>query len=49
LQRKNQSLTIRLDADVIEWFKKNGRGYQTQINAVLKTYMIKHQNPKDLK
>lgn len=32
-------LTIRLDHDVVEWFKKNGRGYQTRINAILRSYM----------
>lgn len=38
-----QSLTIRLDADIIEWFKQNGSGYQTRMNAVLKSYMLKHK------
>ena len=32
-------LTIRLDHDVVEWLKKNGRGYQTRINAILRSYM----------
>jgi uncharacterized protein (DUF4415 family) len=32
-------LTIRLDHEVVEWFKKNGRGYQTRINAILRSYM----------
>jgi uncharacterized protein (DUF4415 family) len=30
--------TIRLDADVLEWFKAMGQGYQTKINAVLRAY-----------
>ena len=32
-------LTIRLDHDVVEWLKKHGRGYQTRINAILRSYM----------
>jgi uncharacterized protein (DUF4415 family) len=32
-------VTLRLDADVIGWFKKDGRRYQTRINAALRTVM----------
>jgi uncharacterized protein (DUF4415 family) len=33
-------VTIRLDADVVEWFKAQGqRGYQTRMNSVLRRYM----------
>ena len=32
-------LTIRLDHDVVEGLKKNGAGYQTRINAILRSYM----------
>ena len=31
-------LTIRVDHDVVQWLKKNGRGYQTRINAILRSY-----------
>ena len=37
-----QQLTLRLDADVIAWFKdhaRDGRGYQTSINRVLRDYV----------
>jgi uncharacterized protein (DUF4415 family) len=37
-----QQLTIRLDADVLDWFKRharNGKGYQTDINRVLREYV----------
>lgn len=34
-----ESMTIRLDRDVLEFFRGLGRGYQTRINAVLRTYM----------
>jgi uncharacterized protein (DUF4415 family) len=30
---------VRLDADVLEWFRARGPGYQTRINAVLRRYM----------
>ena len=33
-----QTITIRLDADLLEWLRKQ-KGYQTRINAVLRTYM----------
>lgn len=32
-------LTMRLDSDIVEYFKRNGRGYQSRINAVLRSYM----------
>ncbi len=35
-------LSLRLDEDVVEFFKKLGRGYQTKINAVLKSYVRTH-------
>ena len=31
--------TIRLDADVLDYFKRQGRGYQTKINAVLRHFV----------
>lgn len=34
-----QSLTIRLDADVIAWMKSQGPGYQTRINNLLRSAM----------
>ncbi len=41
-ERKHQ-LTIRLDGDVVEWFKAQGKGYQTHINAVLREYVKAHR------
>jgi uncharacterized protein (DUF4415 family) len=32
-------LTLRVDSDVLTWFKGQGRGYQTRINALLRAYM----------
>lgn len=34
-----QIVTIRLDVDMLEWFKAAGPGYQTRINQVLREYM----------
>jgi uncharacterized protein (DUF4415 family) len=31
-----QQLTIRLDTDVLNWLRANGRGYQTRINRILR-------------
>lgn len=35
-------ISIRLDSDVLEWFKSQGTGYQTRMNAVLRMYMEAH-------
>jgi len=32
-------VTMRIDADVLAWFKKKGHGYQTRINRALRTFM----------
>jgi uncharacterized protein (DUF4415 family) len=39
--RKRQ-LTLRIDSDVLEWYRKQGSGYQTRINALLRAYMQEH-------
>lgn len=39
--RKKQ-LTLRVDSDVVDWYKKQGRGYQTRINSLLRAYMEEH-------
>ncbi len=38
-----QPVTLRLDADVLLWFKSQGRGYQTRINKLLRLYMESQQ------
>ena len=38
IPKAKQPITIRLDADLLEWLRKQ-KGYQTRINAVLRTYM----------
>ncbi len=37
-QPKKQ-LTVRLDQDIIDWFRAQGKGYQTRMNAVLRQFM----------
>jgi uncharacterized protein (DUF4415 family) len=39
---RKEQLTIRVDSDVLEWYKKQGPGYQTRINALLRAYMQEH-------
>jgi len=34
------SKTLRIDSDVLAWFMRKGKGYQTQINAVLRNAMV---------
>ncbi|HKS96578.1 MAG TPA: BrnA antitoxin family protein [Terriglobia bacterium] len=38
MPRPKQTITIRLDADLLEWLR-GSRGYQTRINAILRAYM----------
>jgi uncharacterized protein (DUF4415 family) len=40
-----QPLSLRLDADVVEWFREQGAGYQTRINAVLRAYVTQQKKP----
>ncbi len=42
IRPNKKSLTMRLDTDVLEWYRKQGKGYQTRINAVLRMYMETH-------
>lgn len=42
-----QQITLRLDADVVAWFKEKtpgGRGYQTSINRALREYVDQHED-----
>jgi len=36
-------ITLRVDSDVLAWFKSQGRGYQTRINALLRAYREAHR------
>ena len=39
-----ERLTVRFDEDVVEWFRSQGRGYQTKMNAVLRSFYEAHRN-----
>lgn len=39
-----EQVTLRIDGDVLEWFRAQGRGYQTKINALLRAYMEAHES-----
>ncbi len=41
--RKKTQIALRLDDDVLTWFKAQGPGYQTRINAILKAYKEAHE------
>lgn len=38
-----QSTTLRLDSEVVDFFKQRGRGWQTRLNKVLKEYVVSHK------
>ncbi|SEE69189.1 Uncharacterized conserved protein, DUF4415 family [Rhizobiales bacterium GAS191] len=35
-------LSLRLDADIVDWFRQGGEGYQSRINAALREYVKQH-------
>lgn len=39
-----KAISLRLDEDVLDFFKSKGKGYQTAINKVLRQYMEAHNN-----
>lgn len=41
---EKKHLSIRLDADVLEWMQSQGKGYQSRINAVLRAYYEAHRD-----
>jgi uncharacterized protein (DUF4415 family) len=45
MPKAKETITIRLDTDLLEWFRKQ-KGYQTRINAVLRSYMQAHLPPR---
>lgn len=38
-QKQKKLFSLRLDEDVLDWFKSQGAGYQTRMNAVLRSFM----------
>ena len=46
LPRRKEVVTIRLDADLLDWLRQQP-GYQTRINAILRSYMKGHENERN--
>jgi uncharacterized protein (DUF4415 family) len=42
IRRPKKSVTLRMDEELLDWFKRQGRGYQTKMQAVLRSYMEAH-------
>ncbi len=40
---EKQAISIRLDKDIVDFFQRQGRGYQSRINAALRVYMDAHR------
>jgi uncharacterized protein (DUF4415 family) len=43
---KKKAISIRVDEDVLDFFKREGEGYQRRINAVLRSYMQQKSKKK---
>jgi uncharacterized protein (DUF4415 family) len=43
LPERKVPISLRMDREVLEWFKARGRRYQSRINAVLKAYVEAHR------
>ena len=39
MPENKRAVSLRLDSDVLDWFKRQGQGYQTKINSVLRLYV----------
>ena len=46
-QPPKKAIHMNVDQDVLDWFKRQGRGYQTRINAVLRSYYEAHGREQD--
>jgi len=45
-EENKQQITLRLDAEVLAFFKSTGKRYQSRINAALREYMLAHRVPR---
>ncbi|OHB63026.1 MAG: 3-oxoacyl-ACP synthase [Planctomycetes bacterium RBG_13_60_9] len=41
--KAKQLVSLRLDSDVLDWLKRQGKGYQTKINAIFRAYVQAHR------
>jgi uncharacterized protein (DUF4415 family) len=44
MPRGKTSVHLRLDSDIVEWFKARGKGHLTRMNAVLRAYVDAHRH-----
>lgn len=42
-----KSITLHLDAEVIDWFRSQGKGYQVRMNAILKAYVRRRRGERN--
>ena len=45
MPQPKKGIYVRLDADVLDWLKSKGKGYQTRMNAMLRTLMESDRRP----
>lgn len=45
---EKKRITVRIDADVLAWLKRQGPRYQTRINAILRSYYEAHKQEQDI-
>ena len=43
MPENKKGIFLRIDPETLNWFKKQGKGYQTRINAVLRSYVEAHR------
>ena len=43
MPQPKKGVYLRLDQDLLDWLKRQGPGYQTRINAILRSYMETHK------
>ena len=44
MPKKKEQISIKVDRDVLEYFRKDGPGYQTRMNAVLRSFVEAHRD-----
>ena len=45
MPQPKKGVYVRLDTDVLDWLKSKGKGYQTRMNAILRTLMESDRQP----
>ncbi|MFC1570010.1 BrnA antitoxin family protein [bacterium] len=43
IKSQTKAVSVKLDNDVVEWYRSHDRNYQARINAILRAYMNKHK------